>query len=318
MADRAASLLAEVLADPDSDAARQVLADELLTRGDPRGELIQLDFALAGALSIRKRALLQARRAELCSQHAATWWPTALDYRVRHGFIEAVTGSAAQLAAAGPALLAAEPVVEVTVSDVGGEAGARELAAAPWMARVRRLIARRLDDACFAILAAGSGCQALASFNASGGRLTAAATASLGDRLPACRTLVLTHNDLTDAGIAGLRAWRHVTAVETLYLSVCGLTTAGVAQLVAAPLPALARLGLTGNELDDAVASVLASHAAHLPALRVLELKSAGLSRAALDIFEHSGLALERLDLRRNSIRSADAAALPFVRAGSQ
>ena len=112
---RAASLLAEVLADPESDAARQVYADELLTRGDPRGELIQLDFALAGALSIRKRALLQARRAELCSQHASTWWPYALELRVRNGFIEAVTGTAAQLVAAGPALFAAEPVVEVEI-----------------------------------------------------------------------------------------------------------------------------------------------------------------------------------------------------------
>jgi hypothetical protein len=183
---------------------------------------------------------------------------------------------------------------------------------------VRRLIVRRLDDACFAILAAGTACQTLASFNASGGRLTAAATASLGDHLPACRTLVLTHNDLTDAGIAGLRAWHHIEAVETLYLSVCGLTPAGVAQLVAAPLPALIRLGLTGNELDDTVATILTSRFAHLPALRVLELKSAGLTRAALDIFEDGRLALERLDLRRNSIRATDAAALPFVRAGSQ
>jgi hypothetical protein len=33
-----------------------------------------------------------------------------------------------------------------------------------------------------------------------------------------------------------------------------------------------------------------------------------------LDVFQHSALALARLDLRRNTIRPADAAALPFVR----
>src|SRR5262245_17672022 len=116
MADRSASLLAEVLADPASDPARQVLADELLTRGDPRGELVQIDFALDGPLSIRKRAALRARRAELVRDHAATWWPFALEYRVRRGFIEAVAGTLAQIAATADALFAAQPVVELTVN----------------------------------------------------------------------------------------------------------------------------------------------------------------------------------------------------------
>lgn len=314
--DLRARLLAEVIADPDSDSARQVYADELLTRGDPRGELAQIDAALAGALSIRKRTVLNARRAELVEHHASTWWPFPLACRVRHGFVDAVTGTLAQLAAAGPALFAAEPVVDVTVTELGGEAGARALAAAPWLPRVRRLAVRGLDDASFAVLAAAGGCQGLASLNVSASRLSGAAPASLGDHLPACRTLVLTGNETGDDGIAGLRAWMHVTEVETRYLSECALSTRGVATLIAAPLPALVRLGLTGNELDDGVASVFAASAPNLPALRVLELKAAGLSRAALDIFQHAGLALDRLDLRRNSIRAADAVTLPFVRAG--
>jgi uncharacterized protein (TIGR02996 family) len=318
MSDRSARLLAEVIADPDSDSARQVYADELLTRGDPRGELVQIDAALAGGLSIRKRAVLNARRAELVGQHGSTWWPFPLECRVRYGFVEAVTGTLAQLVAAGPALFAAEPVVEVTVTELGGKAGARKLAGAPWLPRVRGLAVRGLDDAGFAVLAAAGGCQGLASLNVSASRLSASAPAALGNHLPACRTLVLTGNDIGDDGIAGLRAWTHVTDVETLYLAECDLSTRGVAMLIAAPLPALVKLGLTGNELDDGVASVFAASAPNLPALRVLELKAAGLSRAVLDTFQHANLALDRLDLRRNSIRPADAAALPFVRAGWQ
>jgi hypothetical protein len=315
MADRAASLLAEVLADPASDPARQVLGDELLTRGDPRGELVQIDFALAGALSIRKRAALRARRAELVRDHSKTWWPFALDIRVHRGFIEAAAGTLAQIVAVGDALFAAEPVVELAVNELGGSAGARELAGASWMSRVRRLVVRGLDDEGFATLVAAPTCQGLESLNVTANHLSGDAMASLAAHLPACRTLVLTANDLGDDGIAGVRAWQHVTAAETLYLSECELSAESVAALLADPLPALSKLALNGNELGDEVASVFAASAHRLPALRVVELKATGLSRAVLDVFRHCDLALARLDLRRNSIRPADAAALPFVRA---
>ena len=318
MPDRSARLLAEVLADPASEAARQVLADELLTRGDPRGELVQIDFALDGPLSIRKRATLRARRAELVRDHAATWWPFALEYRVRRGFIEAVAGTLAQIAATDDALFAAEPVVELTVNELGGNAGARVLAGAPWMPRVRRLVVRGLDDDGFATLVTAPGCQGLESLNVTANHLSGEAMDILADHLPACRTLVLTANDLGDDGIAGVRSWAHVTSVCTLYLSECQLSTDGVAALVAEPLPALVKLALCGNELDDEVASVFAASASHLPALRVLELKAAGLSRAALDAFQNCDLSLARLDLRRNSIRPDDVAALPFARAGAK
>jgi uncharacterized protein (TIGR02996 family) len=59
------SLLAAVLADPADDALRQVFADRLIELGDPRGELINLQYArLAGRLSEedaqREQALLAA------------------------------------------------------------------------------------------------------------------------------------------------------------------------------------------------------------------------------------------------------------------
>jgi uncharacterized protein (TIGR02996 family) len=313
--DRAARLLADILADPDSNAARQVYADELVTRNDPRGELILVDLALAGPLSIRKREALSKHRAELIKRHAEAWWPYPVAFRVNRGFIEAIAGSRTQLER-GAAVFAAEPVVEVTVDDPGGKSGVAKLARADWMRRVRRLVMRELDDEGFIALVAGDGCQGVQALNVCANELSAEAVEALGDHLPACRSLVLTANPIGDEGITALRDWQHLRNVEALYLSQCELSTQGVAELVSSPLPALVKLALTNNELDDEVAGVLAAHAANLPALRFLELKATGLSPAVLEIFQHSKLALARLDLRRTAIRPEQAASLPFVRAG--
>jgi uncharacterized protein (TIGR02996 family) len=311
---RAAGLLANVLAEPDSDLARHVYADELVTRNDPRGELVQLELALAGPLSIRKRALLVERRAALVSQHAKTWWPWAgVTLRVKRGFVEAAAGPAL-LAVAGE-LFANEPVVELDLRDVDDPG---RLARAPWMSRVRRLKVHGIDDEGFATLVAAKACQQLQSLNVSANELSSEALGALKGRLPACRTLVLTANPFGDEGIEALRRWKHLPSVETLYVSECGLSADGVAELLSAPLPALVKLTLTHNELDDEVASVFATHAKHLPALRVLELKVTGLTSAALDVFQRSKLALARLDVRHNDISPDEATSLPFVRAGAR
>jgi uncharacterized protein (TIGR02996 family) len=49
-------LLAQIRATPDDDALRMVYADELLARGDERGEYIQLDLARAHRLTREQRA----------------------------------------------------------------------------------------------------------------------------------------------------------------------------------------------------------------------------------------------------------------------
>jgi uncharacterized protein (TIGR02996 family) len=65
-------LLAAVLADPADDALRQVYADRLIELGDPRGELINLQYArLAGRLS---QAQEDAQREQaLLAAHAMDW-----------------------------------------------------------------------------------------------------------------------------------------------------------------------------------------------------------------------------------------------------
>ena len=312
--DRLAQLLAAVIAEPESDLPRQVYADELVTRNDPRGEYIQIDLALAGALSIRKRAVLGERRDEIAKQHKATWWPYRFYYRTSRGFIEAVSGTLAELAG-NSALFDKEPVIEVTINGERGKGGAKKIADSPWLARVRRLVVRgALGDDGFATLVASQRAQNLRSLNVSVNELSSEGLESLGDNLPQCKTLVLTANEIGDEGVAALRTWNHLANVETLYLSDCQLSSDAVEELLSAPLPKLVKLSLSNNELNDGVADAFAAHAANVPALRHLELKNAGISREAIDTFKQ--LSLSRLDVRRNDIHSREVADFPFVRAG--
>jgi uncharacterized protein (TIGR02996 family) len=79
--------------DSDDDAARLVIADELVERGDPRGELIQVQIALAKLpLEAPAAAPLIRRQDELLHSHGPRW-ARALGsrthrHRFRRGFIE--------------------------------------------------------------------------------------------------------------------------------------------------------------------------------------------------------------------------------------
>ncbi len=121
--------------------------------------------------------------------------------------------------------------------------------------------------------------------------------------LPSCTNLVLTSNALGDEALEGLRRWKQLARVETLYLSACELSSEGLETLLAAPLPRLAKLCLSNNELEDSCADVFASHATNLPALAHLELKNIGLGMDGLSALAAAQLpALRRLDVRQNDL----------------
>ena len=129
---------------------------------------------------------------------------------------------------------------------------------------------------------------------------------------------MLTANPIKDAGIAALRAWRHLAELEVLYLSNCKLTYAGVSMLVDTPLPRLIKLDASDNRLDDQIGKAIAAKAKHLPALRVLELKSAGIGMPAISALDKADLPqLARVDVRRNRISRDEVAAMPRFRAGA-
>ena len=107
--ERETALLRQILDRPDDREVREIYADALLSRGDPRGELIALD--LAG----KRAAAAVVRRA-----HAATWWPELanLPFATRGGFVARIHARPARLAELQP-LFAREPVRELEL-DRGG------------------------------------------------------------------------------------------------------------------------------------------------------------------------------------------------------
>jgi len=299
-------LLAAVLADPDSDAARQVYADALATANDPRGEFILLDIALDGPLSIRKREALGIRRRELVKQFAKTWWPYSLgSSRTRKGFIVAIGGSLKQINTAAPKLFAAEPVTEVELSGIEDEDAVELLLKAKWLPRIHRLIVRgELGDEGFASLVASPAIANLRALNVTANELGGEAIAALQANLPRCRTLVLTGNPIGDEGLGGLAQWQHLGELETLYLGNCELSSSGIDQLLEGPpLTKLAKLTLTDNELGSGVAALFAKRAAKLPALQHLELRNTGIGTAQVKTLAKANLpTLRRLDVRKNGV----------------
>jgi len=310
---RGDSLLAAILADPDRDDARRIYADLLTEHGDPRGEFILVDLALDGPLSIRKREQLSQRRRELYKAHAKRWFPWAVaGFRTQHGFLHAVKGSLKQLKAAASKIFAVEPVTEVELTGAEEEDFIEPLLATKWLPRVRHLILRgTVGDEGFSQLCASPTVADLRALNVNSNELGADALGGLDGGLPRCTSLVLSGNPFGDEGLAGLRRWKHLPEIETLYLSRCEISAAGLGALLGGlPLPHLDKLCLADNEeLGDAAAAAIAAGAQHLPRLRHLELVNTGLGEAGLRALTEAKLpALRRIDARRNDLEpdSAD------------
>ena len=85
-----AALVADVLASPDDDTPRLVLADALMEKNDPRGELIAIQCARSEADDAVDRV------EELLYEHADRWTdglgPSSLRFVFHRGFVEEVRG----------------------------------------------------------------------------------------------------------------------------------------------------------------------------------------------------------------------------------
>lgn len=115
------SLLAAIAADPDDDEPRIVYADWLQQQGDPRGELIAVQCAVAR----RRSPALAARERELLERYEVEWLAAAGlspgEGRLARGFLDEVDASAARVAASIDRI-AAEPGLRSlrTAVDWGG------------------------------------------------------------------------------------------------------------------------------------------------------------------------------------------------------
>jgi uncharacterized protein (TIGR02996 family) len=125
-------LLAAIVANPDADDLRLVYADALSARGDPRGEFIALQCALArGSLDRAAARAARIREHELLAAHGAQWRgarPFVCVVRFHRGFIGEVRLGASDLLDRADDLRALAPVVDTLhVCNIAWDHGLEQL-----------------------------------------------------------------------------------------------------------------------------------------------------------------------------------------------
>jgi uncharacterized protein (TIGR02996 family) len=256
--------VAAIRADPEDDAERLVYADWLLQRGDPRGELIHVQCALAAG---RTDIALRDRERELLDQHAAAWlgpWHEhARRWVFRRGFLEE---------------LAIAPVAFLSHPEVARGALLRSLAFEWHIDDLER------DDDALAVIAALPALDGVERIEVSNHHVGPAALRALA-RLPRLRGLALRDTDTGDDGVAELVAAPGFAALESLALTSNRLTDDGASSLADWPrFAALRALDLssidishpTCNDLGDLGALAVAAAAGRLTHLDLGENTAVG------------------------------------------
>ena len=344
-------LLAEILADPASEAARLVYADHLIELGDPRGELVQAQCKFEKIeWDDPARRVIDERIADLLAMHETAWTRDvrALGFddhlqqvSLRRGFVEKVTLDARDAARLVPILRATTPLRELHVSakddahidDVGVAANLEALSFRSFARGVDRAVALRLPhwpyggklhtlhvvgpEAARAIAIT----PALASLRCVRvGAITAAGMSSLASaaHLEQVHTLELPQSTLGPAGLETLARGRLI-GVKRLQLEQARITGDEIGPLAEAPIAAqMQQLRVHHNRLGDKGARWLATK---FPALELLDVESAELrASGALTLLSSKQLPrLASLDISRNFIgddlaKAIDAVELPALR----
>jgi uncharacterized protein (TIGR02996 family) len=198
-----AGFLDAILEHPDDDTPRLAYADWLEERGDPRGEFIRVQCALArlagpvddwvawAEVALRRREL-ERRQRQLLAEHGRAWAAPVeglvSGYEFRRGFVEGITAGYREFAGRAAQLFRLAPIRRVRLVLPMSEVSS--LAACPYLARLR--------------------------------------------------ALDLTGNRFGDHGLSLLLASPHLQGLTALVLRDTGLTGAGA--LALAKSPALARL----------------------------------------------------------------------------
>jgi uncharacterized protein (TIGR02996 family) len=301
---------------PDDDTPRLIYADWLDERGDPRGEFIRVQIALArlagrnpfsylpstlvsaatsvwpspaGELSSRQ-AELRRREWLLLSRHREEWlapfrgWTSGEEFR--RGFVESVKITARAFLAYAPRLFALTPLRHVQILDL--DHWADSLAACPFLDRLEAL-----------------------TIHAQYCGPSLAAALARSPYLNHLRQLRLSRNRLGDDGLVHLcrRSW---PSLEELDLSDNGLTGDAVIHLQKSQaFPRLRCLQLRDNDLGPAGAF----HLAEGPLLR--QLQFLGLAGNHLGQFQftaplHSLFSVPHLDLADNGLTAESLRSLLF------
>jgi uncharacterized protein (TIGR02996 family) len=293
------AFLQSIREDPDADGPRLMYADWLEERGDPRGEFIRTQCALAREPQPAGAEELRAREKKLLAANRAKWnrpfkgLPVKVGYR--RGFVERIScPDVPAFLEVADAVFAAAPVQELQFER--GRGAVPPLVALPHLARVRALrfgLAGVEPKPLTGIMGGGAadatpqGARALAaSRHVTGLRALAIRGGPLGPKgvealAVSARLAGLTSLDLYDTGCgdAGARAvaesphWRKLTELS---LEASHVGDPGVEALAASPNMAGVRtLNLFCNELWDRGARALAA-SPYLGRLTQLRLSPAG------------------------------------------
>ncbi|HKB01758.1 MAG TPA: TIGR02996 domain-containing protein [Gemmataceae bacterium] len=313
-----AAFLDRVSADPDDDAPRLIFADWLDERGDPRGEFIRVQVALARLPADDPRAAgLKDREAILLARYHAHWSEPLKGVagwtEFRRGFVETVNIETRTFLRRADDLFRLAPVRHVRLLDVGSSLP--RLADCPQLARLSALTiyAQHIDERLTRVLAESPHLGGLRALNMGRNRI--------GDRgaervawSPRFRNLIdldLSDNALGDTGVAAIAGSSNLARLETLVLRRNEVTRVGLGHVCASP--ALARLRHLGLALNYVGApQEWNPPRAGTVALSSLDLCENGLTEDGAGVIAAlPGLGeLARLNLGHNEIGNAGAAVL--------
>ena len=350
----ASQLLAEILADPASEAARLVYADHLIEVGDPRGELVQLQCRFEKIpWDDPERREVDQRIADLLATHETAWTrevrTLGLDdhlqqVAMRRGFVEKVSLDAADVARLVPALRAITPLREVHVSvkqaaqldgigdalctleavsfftmppDVA-RALAHRLASWPHRGKLRTLHVWGRDAA--RAIADTPALRGLERLRVGALEPAGAADLARAPHLASVHTLELPQSRIGPEGLAAIAGGEGLAGVRRLQLEHAQLTGAAIEAFAESPIARmLQQLRVNSNRIGARGAHALATA---FPALDLLDVEACALDADGLRALTASArlAKVASLDLSRNPngddafAHALDALALPALR----
>ena len=302
MQTEAEAFLQRIRAYPDDDAPRLVFADWLDEQGDPRGDFIRVQVALAqleredAAAGDRPRRLergelranLTARDLALRAKHEEEWTAPFRRYATRprfhRGFVEEVNVDAHNFVRHAPELFTAGPLRHIYLLDIGGTLPT--VLQSPLLSRLCALTihASHAGEPLARAVAASEHLGGLKRLDLSRNRFEhdAAVHLAASASLAGLEKLDLRENELGEGGARALAASRHFGSLRDLELRGNRLRPVGAEALATSDrLPSLERLGLANNDIGSPQISTL-SRIHDLLSIPVLDLSSNDLGPAGL------------------------------------
>jgi uncharacterized protein (TIGR02996 family) len=318
MAPDEALFLDRVCADPDDDAPRLIYADWLDERGDPRGEFIRIQIALARMpAGDPVAAPLRDREAVLLARHHARWSARLKGVagwtEFGRGFVETVNIEARTFLHRAADLFRLAPVRHVRLLDVGSTLG--RLTDCPFLARLAALTiyAQHIDEKLTRALSECPHLDNLRALNVGRNRVgdRGAERLAWSPRFRRLTALDLSDNAIGDTGLGAVAESNNLSGLESLELRRNEVTRIGLGYLCASgALVNLRQVGLALNHVGSP--HEWTPPPAGSAALATLDLGDNGLAGDTVGIVTAlPGLQdLSRLDLGHNEVGNAGAAAL--------